>query len=902
MGAADGVNGISVHETIGAVIDHHARRTPEQAAIASAQVGDVSYRLLARQISKIRSEFRNAGIGSRARIGLVLPSGVEAAITTIAACSHATCVPFHPAISHEEFIRELTRIYLDAAVIPEWLETTALKAAQDYSGALFVVAKAEGAFDQFGVRCIRPSPSPAMNSSEPTGRSEALVLRTSATTGMPKLVPVTHANMLEQANKMFRWIGVSAADRAACILPTYYAQGCQTGILIPLLLGGSVVIPDAGRFDRHGQWLTDLAPTWFSTGPTFLLGLLDALRSRGEVKLPHSLRFILSSSAHLPQRVRESVESELGVPVLEFYGLSEGGMMAANAPPPGRRKPGTVGRVPEGELVIRDDAGNTVKPGELGEIFISGPSVTPGYIVDEEQVRTGLRDGWLPTGDTGSIDEDGFLTIRGRLKELINRGGEKISPIEIESAVLLHPDVKEAAAFGVPHPRLGENTAMAVVLKPGAATTANELRSFIRRRLPAFKVPQCIDIVDALPKGNTGKVSRRTLRGLVIGRDRPRAAPESVLEMQIAEIWRRLLKSDKVGIDDDFFEAGGDSLLAEQMLLEFESIVNQTIPASELAEVSTIRGLAAIAIAASSSGGEDELLTKACDAPGTPFFFCHGDYGSRGFYALELARLTDPPQPIYLIHPPRDIEANGDLSIESMARLYVPLLLAARPEGSFRLGGHCNGGLLAFEIANQLARAGRDVELALLIETISINCHWPLRLAHRVIRGLEAVSWSAEFRRRLARNGMLFVWDVVQEFVQKEGRKSAMRIAWEAILRLRDAAFDDLNEKSTLESRQELRHLAYIRAMANYVPPTLDSALVAITAETPIFDPYMIPDFVASRSWKSRVASIREETVPGNHLGCITVEVAALAKRISSALESSEAAREFIPVSEDHYE
>ncbi len=726
-----------------------------------------------------------------------------------------------------------------------------------------------------------------MDSTDPTCGSEALVLRTSATTGLPKLVPVTHANMVEQANKMFRWIGVSAADRAACILPTYYAQGCQTGILIPLLLGGSVAIPDAGKFDRHGHWLTDLAPTWFSAGPTFLLSLLDALRSRGETtKLRHSLRFVLSSYAHLPQQVRESVESKLGVPVLEFYGLSEGGMMAANPPPPDRRKPGTVGRVPEGELVVRDNVGNAVKLGEAGEIFISGPSVTPGYIIEDGPTRAGLVDGWLPTGDIGSIDEDGFLSIRGRLKELINRGGEKISPIEIESAALFHPDVKEAAAFGVPHPRLGENAAMAVVLKPSAATTANDLRNFMRRRLPAFKVPQCIDIVDALPKGNTGKVSRKTLRDLAMSRERPHSPPESVLEMQIAEIWRRLLKSDKVGIDDDFFEAGGDSLLAEQMLLEVESIVNQTIPASELSEASSIRGLAAIAIAASASGGEDELLTKICDAPGTPFFFCHGDYGSRGFYAIELARLIDPPQPIYLVHPPRDIEASGDLSIESMARLYVPLLLAARPEGPFRLGGHCNGGLLAFEIANQLTRAGREVELVLLIETISINCHWPLRLASRVILGLRAVSWSAEFRRRLARNGMLFVWDITQEFVQNGDRNRPIQIAWKAMLCLRDAAFGGQKDGSEPESRHELRQLAFIRAMANYVPPKLDSELVAIMAETPIFDPYMIPDFVAPRSWKPRVALMREETVPGNHLGCITVEVAALAKCISAALRT----------------
>lgn len=874
--------GVPLEETMGATINAHARRSPEQTAIVSARVGNVSYRTLTEQISRLHHVFRSAGIGSNSRIGLVLPSGVESAVATIAASTHATCVPFHPDISQEEFLRESKRFRLDGVVVPEWCETAAAKAAQDDSSALFAVAKADGAFDQFDVRCLRARAGSIMSFSEPTRRSEALVLRTSATTGPSKLVPVTHGNMIEQTYKMRRWIGISASDCAACLLPTYYAQGCQTGILIPLLLGGSVAIPESGRLDWHGHWLTDLAPTWFSAGPTFLLNLLDGLHARGDAKLHHALRFILSSSAHLPRQVREGIESALGVPVLEYYGLSEGGMMAANPPPPQRRKPGTAGRVPQGELEIRDEAGNVAKPGEAGQIFIRGASVIPGYIVDEGQAREGLKDGWLATGDIGAIDAEGFLTIQGRLKELINRGGEKISPLEIERAALFHPDVREAAAFGVPHPRLGENAALAVVVKPEAAVTARELRSFMRRRLPAFKTPQRIDIVDSLPKGQTGKVSRKTLTELALRSERPHAAPEAVLEIQIAAIWRRLLKTEQIGIDDDFFEAGGDSLLAEEMLLEVESIVNFKIPASEVSEAFTIRGLAGFAIAASESTG-DEPLVKVRDAPGTPFFFCHGDYGSRGFYALDLTRLIDPPQPFYLIHTPRDVDENSDLSIASMARAYAPLLLAAWPEGPFRLGGHCNGGLLAFEIANQLIRAGREVEFVLTIESISINCRWPLRLAKQAFK-VAALGASTEFGRRLARDGMLCVWEIIQAFAEEADRNHAIRRAWGAVRHLRDG---DQKKRSLLESRD----FAYQRAMANYVPPRLDCEVVAITAEKPIFGSYMISPFLAPSSWKSRVKCVREARVPGDHLGCITVEVAALANCIGSVLRTQVATR-----------
>jgi len=347
--------------------------------------------------------------------------------------------------------------------------------------------------------------------------------------------------------------------------------------------------------------------------------------------------------------------------------------------------------------------------------------------------------------------------------------------------------------------------------------------------------------------------------------ERAHAPPEEALEIQIAEIWQRLLKTDQIGIDDDFFGAGGDSLLAEQMLLEVESVINHEIPASALSKASTIRGLAAIAV----SGSDGRLLTKVRDAPGTPFFFCHGDFGSRGFYALKLARLIDPPRPVYLIHSLRDVDESTDLSIEAMAHLYVPLLLAARPEGPFRLGGHCNGGLLALEIANQLTRLGREVELVLLIESISINCRWPLRLANRVIRGLGAIVPSAKYRRRLARDGMLFVWEIfefglictAQEIVQQHRRSSPY---------LRAIA------------QQDRRSPAYLRAMANYIPPKLNCTVVAIIAETSTPDSKLLP-----RSWKSRAKIVRHATVPGDHLGCITIELAALATRVSSFLEGS---------------
>jgi oxalate---CoA ligase len=220
--------------------------------------------------------------------------------------------------------------------------------------------------------------------------------------------------------------------------------------------------------------------------------------------------------------VRTELEALLGIPILEFYGLSEAGIMAANPAPLAKRKPGTVGVIPPDELPIRSESGNILAVGEVGEIVVRGPSVTPGYVQDIDDPVSDFRRDWLGTGDVGFIDPEGFLTIVGRTKEIINRGGEKISPYEIEKALLDHPAVADAAAFSVPHTRLGENIAAAVVLKPQTRATSSELKTFLYDRLAHFKVPQRIFFMSDLPRGATGKISRSHLATAVASQVRAR--------------------------------------------------------------------------------------------------------------------------------------------------------------------------------------------------------------------------------------------------------------------------------------------------------------------------------------------------------------------------------------------
>ena len=853
------------------IISSHSYRDPDHPAILASGSEALSFKDLIACVEKIWETLREGGVRHGARIGIVLPSGPESAITTVAIASHATCVPLNPRLSQSEFERELSRLDLDALVVPAWLQSAAHVAAEGSLFGLFGASKVTGALSGFGLQCLRSVQGNRERPSDPSTDTAALILRTSATTGPAKLVPVTQGNLLDLAGKMSGWFGLSTEDRAACVLPTYYAAGSKLNVLVPLLLGECIALPVGVRPERLADWICDLQPTWFSAGPTFLQAVLDDLKSRRESPPKHRLRFITSGSAHLPARVRTELEAILRCPILEVYGISEFGVMAANPAPPAKRKPGTAGLIAPGELVIRGPTGTTLSAGEMGEIFVRGPGLMPGYLGEDRQVGAGLQNGWMPTGDIGSVDSDGFLTVLGRIKQVINRGGEKISPEDVELALMLHDSVREAAAFGVPHPRLGENVAAAVILEPEATTTPIQLRDFLRSRLAPFKIPQRIDIVPSLPKSHNGKVLRRELADAAANRERQIDRPEHPLEFQIKDIWQRLLQHSDFGIHDDFFEAGGDSLLATQMLLEVEEIIGRRVSPSALAQASTIRQLATIATA-DVAGDDNELVTKVRDGTGTPLFFCHGDFVTRGFYALKLASMLNVGQPVYLIHPRSDVDDTSDLVIEEMARQHVPRLLDLHPQGKFRLGGFCNGGLLAWEIAHQLRKAGRDVELVTLVDCLSLNSRLGFRVLRHLVAGMAAIIPANALGGRLRRNGMRAAWNVSR-------RSGGSKYGWiaEAIPPLYRRIMPRDQAAAASESPFDKYGASYLRAMANYLPPKLDCEIFAIVCEynAEVFEWSVVP-------WTRLAPKVHRSVVPGGHKSCITTHVESLAKTLNA--------------------
>ncbi|NNK62677.1 MAG: AMP-binding protein, partial [Gemmatimonadetes bacterium] len=351
---------------------------------------------------------------------------------------------------------------------------------------------------------------PTADDREPEPDDVALLLHTSGTTSRPKLVPLSQANLCASAHNISTTLRLTSDDVALNVMPLFHIHGLMASLAASLAVGGCVVCTPGFDGLRFFSWLDAVRPTWYSAVPT-MHGMVVARAARNrEVVEGHRLRLIRSSSAALPPTLHAELEATFGVPVVEAYAMTEAAhQMTCNPLPPRERRPGSVGVAMGPEVAVMSETdGRLLDAGEVGEVVIRGGNVTRGYEANPDANRKAFQDGWFRTGDQGSLSADGYLTLTGRLKEIINRGGEKISPREVDEVLLEHPAVAQAIAFALPHDRLGEDMAAAVILKPDTVAEEAALRDFAAGRLAPFKVPRVILVVDVIPKGPTGKLQR----------------------------------------------------------------------------------------------------------------------------------------------------------------------------------------------------------------------------------------------------------------------------------------------------------------------------------------------------------------------------------------------------------
>jgi acyl-CoA synthetase (AMP-forming)/AMP-acid ligase II/acyl carrier protein len=444
----------------------------------------------------------------------------------------------------------------------------------------------------------------------------ALLLHTSGTTARPKLVPFTHRYLCASAGNAGRAQRLAPADRCLNIPPLFHIFGLSS-ITMSLMNGASLVCPPGFDARLFFQWLDDFSPTWYPAAPAMHMAILAQAPHHTASLDRSSLRIIRSAAAALPVTVLSALERTFHAPVIEGYGLTEASHVCMNPLPPGVRKPGSAGISTGAEIAILNECAPTVlAPQQVGEIGLRGEGVFSGYLNNPQANAEAFTEGWLRTGDLGYLDPDGYLFVTGRLKEIINRGGEKISPHEVEEALLAHPAVSQAAVFAVPDTFLGEDVAAAVVLRQSPAragkppASAAELRQFAALSLADFKVPRQILFLEDLPKSPSGKIQRVGMAarlGLIFppGGSAPGSAfekPATPLEEALAGIWQEVLHLPLPGRQQKFFEAGGDSFSAARMLARIENDYNIRLSLSDFLTSPTLQGLA-------------ELVNKAREAP-----------------------------------------------------------------------------------------------------------------------------------------------------------------------------------------------------------------------------------------------------------------------------------------------
>jgi acyl-CoA synthetase (AMP-forming)/AMP-acid ligase II len=485
-----------------------ARGAAEAPALGAPGREAMHYGGLRAQLTDTVARLNALGIGRNDAVAIVLPNGPEMASAFVCIAGAATTAPLNPAYTADELKFYLADLDAKLLVVAADDQTPASGAAAELGIPVVRLAFSAdgpaGAFTLEGHTGLPPKHDGAA-----TAEDVALVLHTSGTTSRPKIVPLSQANICASAQHIAESLALTPADICLNVMPLFHIHGLIAAVLSSLQAGASICCTPGFNALQFFTWMQEAKPTWYTAVPTMHQAILSRAPRNAKIIEANPLRLLRSSSASLPPQVMAELEATFSAPVIEAYGMTEAAhQMACNPLPPRERKPGTVGVAAGPEVGVMNEAGELLAAGEIGEVVIRGPNVTSGYRNNPEANASSFTNGWFRTGDQGVIDNEGYLRLTGRLKEIINRGGEKISPREVDEVLMDHPAISQVVTFAVPHAKLGEDVAAAVVLKEGEQTDEHALRAFAGERLADMKVPRKILFLDEIPKGATGKLQR----------------------------------------------------------------------------------------------------------------------------------------------------------------------------------------------------------------------------------------------------------------------------------------------------------------------------------------------------------------------------------------------------------
>lgn len=732
-----------------------AARQPDAPALVAEGLQPMSYAALARAMDDFRLALNVIGLGRGSRIAIVHPGGADMAAAILCLWGCATAVPFNPELALEELASEFERLRIDALLTDPSSAAVACRAAERLGlPILRLVSRDDGIAGSVALHCKEDGAATRRHFTPGHAQEEdvAMILTTSGTTSLSKIVPIHQRTLRRHYDYYQRGLELTPADRCLNLMPLFHSHGINPGLGLCLYSGGSAVFLrpfDIATFERY---ILTLDPTWYTGAYTFQHQIhAHAERLKGAVARS-KLRFARSGSGPLDGKIAGDLERMFNLPVIQSYASTETGVVAINPRPPRQRKTGSVGLPLDARTCVVDDRGARLPPGVNGEVVLHRECVFDGYEDNPDANAEAFRDGWYRTGDRGYLDEDGYLFLTGRIKELINRGGEKIAPFEIEAALLQHPGIKAAAAFPIPHPTLGEEVGAVIVAEPNVSLDAHAISAGLRAVLADFKIPRRYAFVDAIPKNPTGRVVRRQLAH-DLGFDRPlghrrnpaatRERFPTALEAQLQDMWAETLGVDAVGLNEDFFDLGGDSLKAVELFLQIEAKLGCRLPDAILFDAATVE---AMARRIADYRGSPCLVRVSPQGERPPFFCVHGSDGN-AVYFRNLARYLGSSQPFYALQCVGLDGLEQPLTkIEDIAARYLREIRAVQPHGPYYIGGFSFGGRVAYAMAQELRAAGEDVALLTMLDTYAVAGEddlgiWQASLLR--LRGMRRLRWRS---------------------------------------------------------------------------------------------------------------------------------------------------------------
>ncbi len=835
------------------VLRHWAGETPRSPALLEHGRPPLAFCDLLRSTDAMGAALNRWGFGRNDRIAVVHPGGRDMAAAIIGIWSYATPVPLNPDSTLGEFALHLRDMRVTAVAILADMDTAARRAAIDLD--LPILDLRPDGHGGMMLTATTRAHAPSDAHAGPVQPDDIIaVLATSGTTSHSKIVPIRHRQLTARNEIAAADLGLTPGDRGLNMLRLYHSGGLGQGISTPLIAGSSVAVLTDFSVEGIFEALDTEQVTWCAASYAVYHAIHPHLKTYRPAieRIASRLRFMRSGTGPLNATVAEDVEAAFGVPIVVTYGTSEAG--SSTSDPPDRPRPdrSSVGKRGHRGVEILDDTGKPLPPGATGEIAVRGPTVFDGYENDDAANRIAFIGEWFRTGDLGYFDDDGYLFVTGRIKEMINRGGQNITPVEIDDALLAHPDVIAASAFPVPHPTLGEDVAAAIVTRNGAPLDHRALSQFLRGRLAEYKIPRQLFFTAEIPKGPTDKVQRHTLADVFA--DTPVApanaegAPNrkpSAMERRLQDLWAAALGRDHVGLDDDFFQLGGDSLQAVQLFLQIEKRLGHPLPRSVLFEAGTVAAMAKHIETATSTGCVVPIRPDGRRPP----LFCVHDINGEVLNFRPLAQRLDADQPVYGIQSAGlDGTEPPLVRIEDMAARYITEMRRVQPSGPYSIGGYSMGGWIAYEMAQQLSQIGQSVALLALFDTTP-----------RQTSGRAPLSkWLGHHRRRLSELQPVDIGPYLAQRVRNMGEIATIK----ARGKLFSTAWRMAEERGKSIPALLYRPAeANLMAVRSYHPKPYDGDAVLFKAE-----PYAWMAADAHEGWQTLIGGTLEiRSVPGQH-------------------------------------